>query len=94
MKYPRTNNAYHKSRGDNSDRIDALLAECEKMEGELREQKKIQIRLYNAGYNAGHEETVETGAMSISQCDMESYHADRVEDLVSDYFNQPKNPKL
>jgi uncharacterized coiled-coil DUF342 family protein len=42
MKYPRTNNAYHKSRRDNSDRIDALLAECEKMEDELAAQGKLE----------------------------------------------------
>jgi uncharacterized protein YukE len=45
MKYPRTNNAYHKSRRDNSDRIDALLAECEKMEDELVAQGKLEREL-------------------------------------------------
>jgi hypothetical protein len=45
MKYPRTNNAYHKSRRDNSDRIDALLAECEKMEDELAAQGKLEREL-------------------------------------------------
>jgi hypothetical protein len=45
MKYPRTNNAYHKSRRDNSDRIDALLAECEKMEDELAAQGKLEGEL-------------------------------------------------
>jgi hypothetical protein len=34
--YPRTNKDYHQARRDNEDRVDALLAECEKMEDELR----------------------------------------------------------
>ena len=87
MKYPRTNNAYHKSRRDNSDRIDALLAECEKMEDELAAQRKLQIRLYNAGYQAGHNDTVEGGFIIIDDYDKESCHSEEVDDLVSDFLH-------
>jgi hypothetical protein len=69
MKYPRTNNAYHKSHCDNADRIDALLAECEKMEDELAAQGKLRIRLYNAGHQAGHHDTVDGGFVIIRDCD-------------------------
>jgi len=37
MKYERTTAAYRKSRRDDADRVDALLAECEKMEDEIDE---------------------------------------------------------
>tara|TARA_R110000868_G_scaffold203990_2_gene452008 strand:- start:137 stop:412 length:276 start_codon:yes stop_codon:yes gene_type:complete len=36
-RYPRTNNAYLKANRDNEKRVDAMLAECEKMEDELRD---------------------------------------------------------
>jgi hypothetical protein len=39
--YPRTDTAYHQSRIDNSDRIDALLAECEKMECDLNAARVV-----------------------------------------------------
>lgn len=35
-RYPRTNNAYLKTNCDDEKRVDAMLAECEKMEDELK----------------------------------------------------------
>ena len=87
MKYPRTNNAYHKARRDNSERIDALLAECEKMEDELKENRKLQIRIYNSGYQSGHHDTVEGCFVIVHDCDKESYHEEEVDELVSDFYN-------
>jgi hypothetical protein len=40
-RYPRANNAYHKAKRDNEERVDALLAECEKMEDELRDRNYL-----------------------------------------------------
>jgi len=50
----------------------------------LREVKKLeaaQVRLYNAGYRAGHHDTVEGQYIDILDVDMDTYHADVVAEI-------------
>ena len=46
--------------------------------------RRLLIHVYNSGYHAGHEDTVEGGYTDIFQCDMDSYHDDVVDELVSE----------
>lgn len=52
---------------------------------------KLFIYLFNLGYNKGHDDTVESGAMYISGIDMDSYHADIIIDLLPDLIERYKN---
>lgn len=42
----------------------------------------IMVRLYNQGYQAGHEDTVEACFTLIDRTDMDSYHAEVVEEII------------
>lgn len=42
----------------------------------------MAIHVYNSGYHAGHHDTVEGGYVDIHSNDMDSYHAETVEELV------------
>ncbi len=49
----------------------------------LRDQKKaLLVRLYNAGYKAGHHDTVEGQYTDIFEVDMDSYHEDEVDEII------------
>lgn len=45
----------------------------------------LLIRIYNTGYKAGHHYTVEGGYADIFECDMETYHAEEVEEMVEEF---------
>lgn len=46
--------------------------------------RRLLIHVYNCGYTAGHEATVEGNYTDIFQCDMGSYHNDAVDALVGE----------
>jgi hypothetical protein len=50
--------------------LDALLA--------------FMVRIYNSGYCAGHNDTVEGGYVDIHRDDMETYHAETVEEIIAE----------
>ena len=54
--------------------------------GELRERvaalEEQQVWLYNQGYRAGHNDTVEGCYTDVFPCDMTTYHADDVAELM------------
>lgn len=52
---------------------------------ELEEMKVMLIRMYNLGYLAGHNDTVEGVFTDIYNSDMETYHSEVVEELYEEY---------
>jgi len=44
--------------------------------------RRILTHVYDAGYHAGHHDTVEGGYVDVYPCDMDTYHEDIVEELV------------
>ena len=44
--------------------------------------KALLVRLYNAGYKAGHHDTVEGQYTDIFEVDMDSYHKDAVAEII------------
>ena len=44
--------------------------------------KALLVRLYNAGYKAGHHDTVEGQYTDIFEVDMDSYHEDDVDEII------------
>ena len=61
---------------------------------QFREQQNaLMVRLYNQGYHAGHEDTVESCFMPIHHTDMDTYHADVVAEILELIAQrQPSNP--
>ena len=47
------------------------------------QQNALMVRLYNQGYQAGHEDTVEACFTPIHHTDMDTYHADVVAEILS-----------
>ena len=47
--------------------------------------RDLLIRLYNDGYHAGHNDTVENNFTNILPVDMDTYHADIVNELLREY---------
>ena len=42
------------------------------------------VRLYNQGYHAGHEDTVEACFTPIHHTDMDTYHSDVVAEILQE----------
>lgn len=49
----------------------------------------LMVRLYNLGYHAGHEHTVEACFAPIHHTDMDAYHADVVEEILQETETSP-----
>ena len=60
------------------------VSEAERLEAENGRLRAAQVWLYNQGYSAGHEDTVEGRATHIVQADIETYHDDVVADLLTE----------
>ena len=45
----------------------------------------LLVRIYNAGYAAGHHDTVEGGYVPVADQDKATYHADVVQELVEEF---------
>jgi hypothetical protein len=61
------------------------------LQAENERLRLLMVRIYNSGYHAGHHDTVEAGYVDIHDCDMDTYHAETVEDILSN--NQITNPE-
>ena len=53
-------------------------------EKRIEELNRLAIYLYNSGYHAGHEDTVEGGYTDVYPCDMHTYHDDIVAELIQE----------
>ena len=62
---------------------DALKIANRSAESECAKLRSLMVRIYNSGYHAGHHDTVEAGYVDIHDCDMDTYHAETVEDILS-----------
>ena len=58
-----------------------MLTKCA---DELEALGNLQCRLYNSGYHAGHEDTVESCYTDIYPVDMDTYHANIVKEIVNE----------
>jgi|Laugrespbdmm15dd_1035085.scaffolds.fasta_scaffold07411_3 hypothetical protein len=71
--------------------IQKIIVESKNLECELtaaredaRWLESIMVRLYNQGYHAGHEDTVEACFTPIHHTDMDAYHADVVAEILQE----------
>ena len=69
--------AQAKTIGEQQDEITSLR-------DQLEQSQRLNIRLYNSGYHAGHEDTVEGGYTDVHPEDMDSYHDDLVAEIVAE----------
>lgn len=53
----------------------------------------LMVRIYNQGYHAGHEDTVEACFTPIHHTDMGTYHADVVGEIIMEN-SKHSNPEL
>ena len=51
---------------------------------EIQRLREATVYLYNSGYMAGHNDTVEACFTDIYECDMDTYHDDVVAELLTD----------
>ena len=58
-----------------------------------RKPSDLEIRLYNAGYQAGHHDTVEGWFTDIFDCDRGEYHAEEVEAFIEEYTELGHEPR-
>lgn len=58
--------------------------QCELRETALKAAEELHVYLYNSGYMAGHNDTVEGCFTDIHQSDMKTYHADVVKDILEE----------
>lgn len=54
------------------------------VDAKIAELQSQMVRIYNLGYHAGHEATVEGGYTHIYPCDMDTYHAEEVQELLEE----------
>ena len=53
--------------------------------------KSMHVRIYNSGYMAGHNDTVEAIFTDIYPCDMDTYHEEEVAELVVELREQEQS---
>lgn len=63
----------------------AVCAEERRMERERLLPLFVQV--YNAGYQAGHTDTVEGGFVDVHESDKKTYHSDVVADLIAELLD-------
>lgn len=66
-----------------------MRAEITALEEENAELKRLLVHVYNAGYHAGHHDTVESVYVHIVECDMDTYHEDVVGELTAALKEKP-----
>jgi hypothetical protein len=69
------------------------LAENSRLKSENVKLRSLMIRIYNSGYKAGHHDTVEAGYVDIHDCDMDTYHAETVDDILSNASDHRCSPE-
>lgn len=67
-----------------SDRLSELKARCAALAAENAGLKSDQVRIFNSGYQRGHEATVEGYYVDIHQNDMTTYHEDIVAEILEE----------
>ena len=60
------------------------MTDTNKQTKALAGSESLMVRLYNQGYHAGHHDTVEGGYVDIFTCDMDTYHADVVAEILQE----------
>jgi hypothetical protein len=60
----------------------------------LEASKALLVRLYNAGYKAGHHDTVEGQYTDIFEVDMDSYHENVVAEILEETGDTRPAPEL
>jgi hypothetical protein len=65
-------------------RYNEAADEIEALEAENARLKTLLTRMYNKGYKAGHHDTVECQYVDILDEDMDTYHADIVNEILSE----------
>ena len=66
---------------ERDDEIDDLKAELATLKATLERERQLNVYLYNQGYRSGHNDTVEAVYTDIHHSDMNSYHADVVDEF-------------
>ena len=61
-----------------SQRLREAFSGAAALQEENERLRKLMVRLYNSGYSAGHDATVEGGFVDILPADMDTYHAEEV----------------
>lgn len=64
----------------------------EPLEAHARWLESLMVRLYNQGYHAGHEDTVEACFTPIHHTDMDTYHADVVAEILQENAEPSHGP--
>jgi len=77
---------------DMDNAINKMLIENKSFRSEIKRliispMLPLFTRIYNAGYHAGHHDTVESCYIDILHEDFETYHKGNVFELVADIFN-------
>ena len=70
-----------------------LESENADLKRQLEEAQKLQVRLYNTGYESGHHDTVESVFCPIHISDIDTIHADIVDEIVTDAATAATKPK-
>ena len=64
----------------------------EPLEKHARWLESLMVRLYNQGYHAGHEDTVEACFTPIHHSDMDTYQADVVAEIIQENAHVQPRP--
>jgi len=67
-----------------ADKAEALQSRSPALDAEVQALRNGAVRIYNAGYHSGHNDTVESRYTHIYQQDMDTYHAEEVAELLAD----------
>jgi len=76
------NDELFKDRNQALEKIEALRITIAELQAA---QTWVPVRLFNAGYAAGHEDTVEARYTHILDCDKDTYHAEDVAEWLKEH---------
>lgn len=71
--------------GDDRQAVRKAMKDVSALLAEVRRLNRMVVRIYNSGYHAGHHDTVEGQYTHILPQEMDSYQADVVEELITEY---------
>jgi hypothetical protein len=60
----------------------------EAFRAEVERLNSLMVRVYNAGYRAGHHDTVEGQYAEIHRSDMDTYHKEDVAEILKDQSDE------
>lgn len=76
---------------DSVDEPESIAEGCPATQSPFVMARDVLVRLYNAGYSAGHHDTVEGGFVHVHDQDKATYHADAVQDLIEEFCRVAKS---